>query len=247
MIKNAQLLKPRPPLHKEVAGIISEKIITGEYPVRTFLPPERELCKSMGVSRTVIREAVKVLESGGLVRINRGLGTVVLEPRHDSVSRPLKVLLRRKAGLVSHLLEIRKIIEVGMVGLAAERRTPENLAAMERALQIMREKPGKPEGYVDADLEFHSEIARATQNPTLSIIMEPVGELLRESRVATFSGPRMVQIRAKQHEEIFEFIRRGDANGARTAMSKHLHDTERDLRAHWKMNKVREGADHSTR
>ncbi len=226
-------LRPRPPLHKEVADIISEKIIEGHYPPNSFLPPERELCESLGVSRTVIREAMKLLESTGFVAIRRGLGTTVLEARNETVSQPLKILLRRKTQLVRHLLEFRKILEVAMAGLAAQRRTEENLEAMEQFLKVMREKPGTPAGYIDADIGFHAEIARATQNPTFSIILGPLAELLRESRVATFSGPQVVEVRRKQHEEVMEFIRRGDAEGARKSMNRHLTDTEQDLAHHY--------------
>ncbi len=225
----ARLREVRRPLHKDVAETISEKIIAGEWPPGSFLPTEAELCEQMGVSRTVVREAVKVLESGGLVRIERGFGTRVLEAHYDSVSRPLKTLLRRTAGDLKELIEVRKIMEVAIAGLAAQRRSKENLAAMERALDVMRNKPGDPQGYVDADLEFHAEIARATQNSILLILLEPLGELLRASRVASFSGVKVAQIRMKQHEEILECIRRGDAAGAQAAMGAHLGDTEKDL------------------
>jgi len=227
----ARLLESRRALHKDVAEIISEKIIAGEWPAHTFLPSEAELCKKMGVSRTVIREAIKVLENSGLVRIDRGFGTVVLEAHHDSVSRPLKLLLRRKAGELKHLMEVRKIIEVAVAGLAARRRSQENLKALEQALQIMREQPGDSEDYVNADLVFHAEIARATKNPTVLIILDPLRELLRKSRIASFSGSSISRLRTKQHETIFECIRQGDAQGAQAAMSEHLGDTERDLGA----------------
>jgi GntR family transcriptional repressor for pyruvate dehydrogenase complex len=223
------MLKPRQALHREAAEIISERIIKGHYPSNTFLPPERELCRQMGVSRTVVREAIKVLESMGMIRIDRGRGTAVLEARPEAVSRPLKILLRRGNDLVEHLLEARKVLEVGLVGLAAERRSDENLAAMQNSLEIMRQKPDRPEGYIDADLEFHAEIARAAKNPVFSILLEPLRELLRESRIASFSGPNMVRIRTRQHEEIFELIRRGDARAAQDAMRIHLSGVQQDL------------------
>lgn len=221
--------KSRRVLHKHVAEVISEKIIAGEWPPNTFLPTEAELCDAMGVSRTVIREAIKVMENSGLVRIDHGFGTVVLEAHHESVSRPLKLLLRRRAGELKHLMEIRKIIEVAVAGLAALRRSPENLKVMERALHVMRERPGDSDEHVNADLEFHAEIARATKNPIVLVILEPLRELLRQSRMISFLGPTLLPLRIKQHETIYEFIRRGDAPGAQAAMSEHLSDTEKDL------------------
>ncbi|HEV2499648.1 MAG TPA: FadR/GntR family transcriptional regulator [Terriglobia bacterium] len=237
---NIPWLKPRPPLHKKVAEIISEQIISGKYPPNTFLPPEPALCQRMGVSRTVIREAVKRLESSGLVHVRRGIGTKVLDARHDSVSDPLKILLRRRNNSVQDLLEARKILEVGIAGLAAQRHKPENLRAMEQAIRMMRERPGEPEGYIHADLGFHTEIARATQNPTFLIILELLQELLRESRVASFSGPRVVLMRAAQHERIYQAIRKRDARGVQAAMVDHLNATKRDL-ARRKISGLSEG------
>ncbi len=224
-----RLSKSRRALHKDVAEVISEKIVAGEWPPHTVLPTEAELGEEMGVSRTVIREAIKVLENSGLIRVDHGFGTVVLEAHHESVSRPLKLLLRRKAGELKHLMEVRKIIEVAVAGLAALRRSPENLGAMERALQIMRAQPGDSEQHVNADVEFHAEIARATKNPMVLVILEPLRELLRQSRMVSFSGPALLPLRIKQHETIYEFIRRGDAPGAQMAMTEHLSDTEKDL------------------
>jgi GntR family transcriptional repressor for pyruvate dehydrogenase complex len=226
------IIKAREPLHREVARILSERIISGDCPERSLLPTERELCKDMGVSRTVIREAIKFLESRGLVRIERGRGTVVQEPHAGPLTETFRLLLRRRGDVLKDLVEVRKILEVGIAGLAAERRDESHLRGMERALETMRQKPSAPEGYVDADVAFHAEIARASQNPVVLVLLEPLADLLRESRLITFSGPRMVKLRTRQHEQIYKRIRAGDAEGAREAMGRHLTDTEKDLARH---------------
>lgn len=222
-------MKPRLPLHREIAEVLSERIISGEYPTKSLLPTERELCESMGVSRTVIREAVKSLESRGLVRIDHGRGTMVQEPQTSHLGESLKLLLRRRADVMQDLLEIRQVLEVGIAALAAERRTEANLEAMRRWLDVMRQKPDAPEGYVDADVEFHAEIARATQNPVVLVLLEPLAELLRESRKKSFSGPEVVKLRTRQHEEIFEHILACEADAAREAMRLHLAEVKDDL------------------
>ncbi len=165
------MIKARPPLHREVAELLSERILSGEFPEKSLLPTERELCGSMGVSRTVVREAVKFLESRGLIRIERGRGMIVQEPQSGAVSETLKLALRRHEHVIEHLMEVRKMLEVGMAGLAAERRTQENLDAMSACLTVMREKPGEPEGYVDADVQFHAEIVRAAKNPVSLVLL----------------------------------------------------------------------------
>lgn len=231
-------LKRRPPLHREVAEILSEKIISGEFPEKSMLPPERELCATMGVSRTVIREAIKFLESRGLVRIERGRGMLVQEAQSAPVSENLKLLMRRRGHVLQDLIEIRKMIETGIAGLAATRRTAANLSAMQAALAVMQQHPDEAEGDVDADAGFHAEIARATQNPVVAVLLEPLTDLLRESRVKSFSGPRAVRLRLRQHQEILDRIRAKDTAGAEKAMRKHLSDTERDLAKHAKARKA---------
>lgn len=219
-------------LHKKITETIMEQIVSGHYGAGVLLPPERDLCEMHGVSRTVIREAVKLLESRRLVRIERGRGTIVEGPNSDPVADSLRLMLRRNRHGIEDLLEIRKILETGIAALAAERRTEANLQAMERNLAVMRAKPSEPEGYVDADLDFHAEIARAAGNPVLLLILQPMAELLRESRIATFRGPRFVLLRTRQHERIFQAIRQQHPEEARTAMLEHLADTQKDLERH---------------
>jgi GntR family transcriptional repressor for pyruvate dehydrogenase complex len=218
-----------PPLHKEIAEGLSERIISGDLPAKSLLPAERELCQSFGVSRTVVREAIKSLESRGLVRIERGRGTVVLEARPEAVVDSLRLMLRRNMHSIGQLLEVRRILEAGMAALAAQRRTEQSLTSMEHWLAIMRQKPGEPAGYVDADLAFHAEIAHAAQNPVFNALLDPFAELLRDSRIATFSGPRVVRARTRQHEAIMTAIRLRDPERASAAMSGHLADTVKDL------------------
>jgi GntR family transcriptional repressor for pyruvate dehydrogenase complex len=219
----------RTALHKDVAARLSDRIVSGEYPEKSLLPPERNLGEMFGVSRTVVREAVKQLESRGLVSIEHGRGTVVRRAGHEQVADSLRLVLRQNNHPIGQLLEVRKILETGMCALAAERRSEEDLSAMRACLETMRAKPGEPEGYVDADLEFHAAIARATGNPVLMAILDPLAQLLRESRLATFSGPRVVRLRTAQHERIFERIREKDGEGARAEMFAHLTDTRKDL------------------
>jgi DNA-binding FadR family transcriptional regulator len=224
-----QILPARRSLSKEVVEIVSRKIISGEFPKHTYLPPERELCRTVGVSRTVVREAIKSLESCGLLQVERGKGVLVIDGQEQHLSLSIKRLVEQRGHMVQHLMEFRHIMEVAVAGLAADRRTPANLAAMKRWLEIMREKPGEPAGYVDADVEFHNEIARATQNPTLMVLLEPISDLLRDSRIASFSGIRGVRLRTEQHEEILRMIEHQNAEGARLAMARHLNDTVSDL------------------
>src|SRR5579875_1962171 len=161
----------REPLHRDIARMLAEKIVSGEYEEGSLLPPERVLCTAFGVSRTVIREAIKALETRGLVRIEHGRGTVVEPASNSQVRDSLKLLMLRKQHSIEQLLEVRGILEVAIVRLAAKRRTVEDLLRMQAALDVMRQKPQAPEGYVDADVEFHAQIARAAHNPVLLLML----------------------------------------------------------------------------
>jgi GntR family transcriptional repressor for pyruvate dehydrogenase complex len=227
-----QIILARPPLHKEVADILTKRIAAGELPKNSYLPPERELCKNFGVSRTVIREAIKLLESHGMVQVKRGDGTVVTDAQEKHISSSLKGLIERKGHLLEQLMEIRSILEVAVVGLAAERRTTADIAAMKRSLQLMKDNPGESVGYVDADVQFHYNIARAAHNPLVMVLIEPVSDLLRSSREKSFSGVNRVTLRTKQHEGILRMIEERNAEGARFAMASHLRDTMDDLVEH---------------
>jgi GntR family transcriptional repressor for pyruvate dehydrogenase complex len=228
-IPGREVGKMRRALTVQVADVLAEKIVSGEFPEETLMPSERQLCDGLQVSRTVIREAIKALESRGLVRIERGRGTIVQEPQFGPLTDALKLLIRRREHLMDDLLEIRQILEVHMAKRAAERRTEANIKNMERFLEEMRESPDKPEGYASADLAFHMEIARATQNPVLLVLLEPVSDLLLESRQTSYLGPKVVKLRAQQHEEVLTCIRHRDGAVAQAAMSRHLEDTACDL------------------
>lgn len=217
-------------LSKQVAEVLADRIVSGSLSEGSLLPPERELGESLGVSRTVVREATKLLESQGLVSIEQGRGTVVCGPGQDAVIDSLKLLLRRRAPVLKNLLEVRQILEVEVAGLAAKRRTGENLEELRRQLEVMHLQPDQPSGYVDADVAFHLEIARATQNQLFLILLEPLAGLLRESRIASFRGPQMVKKRTRQHEKIYRSILEKDVEASRIAMSEHLSDTVKDLR-----------------
>jgi GntR family transcriptional repressor for pyruvate dehydrogenase complex len=139
-------------------------------------------------------------------------------------------MLRRSNGALEQLLEVRRMLETGMAELAAARRSEADLQAMEACLDTMAAKPDEPAGYVDADLEFHYRIAEAAHNPILLALIGPLGELLRESRIASFSGPEFVRMRTQQHRAIYQAIRDGDATTARALMGEHLGDTLQDLK-----------------
>ena len=195
------------------------------------LPPERELVARLGVSRTVVREALNLLEARGLISIEHGRGAVVSGGSTHAVRNTLSLLLRVRPKALWELLEIRKILEVEIAGLAAERAEEEDVLAMRGQLDRMLGSIEAPEGYVDADVEFHALLARSTRNGVLLTMLDPVVELLRASREVSASRPGSARRALREHEEILACVVAGDADGARRRMRAHLINTAKDIEA----------------
>ena len=125
------------------------------------------------------------------------------------------LLLRVKPKTLWELLEMRGILEVEVAGLAAERATPDDVAAMSVQLDGCGNSIETPEGYVDADVEFHALLARSTRNEVLLTMLEPVVDLLRASRRVSASRPGSALRALGEHKEILQRVEAGDAAGAR--------------------------------
>ena len=219
-------------LRDRAADQLLEMVVSGGLEPGERLPPERELCARLGVSRTVVREALNLLEARGLISIEHGRGAVVSGGNTDAVRDALGVILRVRPKVLWELLEMRAILEVGISGLAAERATVEDTDAMRAELERMAALIDAPEGYVDADVEFHALLARAARNGVLLTMLEPIVDLLRASRRVSASRRPGSALRALgEHEEILRRVEAGDAEGARREMRAHLANTVRDIEA----------------
>ena len=219
-------------LRDRAADQLLEMVVSGGLEPGERLPPERELCERLGVSRTVVREALNLLEARGLISIEHGRGAVVSGGNTDAVRDALEVVLRVRPKVLWELLEMRAILEVGISGLAAERATEEDTDAMRAELERMAALIDAPEGYVDADVEFHALLARAARNGVLLTMLEPIVDLLRASRRVSASRRPGSALRALgEHEKILRRVEAGDAEGARREMRAHLANTVKDIEA----------------
>ena len=182
---------------------------------RTFqpgdrLPSERELGSRLGVSRTVIREALRALSTKGLVEVRDGAGAYVRAPSTDLVSELLGICVSHmETGDVTsgNILEMRRILEIEMSGLAAERRGADDLAELERLLGLMA-RPGSSRGdWAKIDYEFHDRVAIASKNPLFPIVLRSISEVLMRARLL---GVRLPDYQAKalhHHRNVYEAIR----------------------------------------
>jgi GntR family transcriptional repressor for pyruvate dehydrogenase complex len=219
-------------LRDRAADQLLDMVISGGMNPGDRLPPERELCARLNVSRTVVREALNLLEARGLISIEHGRGAVLSGGNTDAVRDTLGLILRVRPKALWELLEMRKILEVEIAGLAAERAEEEDVRAMRVQLDRMLALIEAPEGYVDADVEFHALLARAARNGVLLTMLEPIVDLLRASRRVSASRRPGSALRALgEHEEILRHVEAGDAKGARREMCAHLANTVKDIEA----------------
>lgn len=218
-------------LRDQVADMLLDMISSGGYGEGDRLPPERVLVEQLGVSRTVVREALNLLEARGILSIEHGRGAVVTSNGAHVLHNGLGILLRMEPSALWELMEIRKALEVEVAGLAAERATPEDTEIMHAALDRMRENINAPEGYVDADVEFHDLLVRSARNRVLLMMMEPIVDLLLSSRRMTGSKEANAKRALRAHEAILKQVEAKDVEGARIEMRKHMMTTEHDMRA----------------
>jgi GntR family transcriptional regulator, transcriptional repressor for pyruvate dehydrogenase complex len=222
-------LSREPSLSDRVAESITEAIVSGRLSPGQPLQAERELADRFGVSRTVIREAVRSLAAQGLIEARSGRGLQVAMVGSDAISRSMRLYLRGNASIdYRSVHEVRSALEIQIAGIAAERVTDENLARMaeinERLGQLGVEDP---QTAAELDVEFHSEIARATQNDLFLVMLDSIRDVLLEIRHSAFSAPGMVEYAATAHQRILDRLAERDPARARAAMREHLERSDR--------------------
>lgn len=217
-----QRIKTNERLFLEVVRQIEHRIIQGELKPGDMLPAERIMAEQFGVSRTVIREATKALELRGLVEVQHGRGVMVVKPSADSVADNMVRFLRIEESPIWALHELRSILEVGMAGLAAERRTDEDLHALNQIFDRMAESLDMPTDYVEHDFEFHRVLAKAAHNPLVPLVLEPYVTLMREARRLGATAPNASRRSIEFHRPILDAVTDGNATAARQAMREHF-------------------------
>ncbi|HYG90962.1 MAG TPA: FadR/GntR family transcriptional regulator [Azospirillum sp.] len=221
-------------LHGRVAHDLGARIAGGDYAPGSVLPSEAVLGASFGVSRTVLREAVKVLAAKGLVEARPKVGTRV-RPRSDWNMLDPDVLAWQcavgdLAGLAEDLLEIRRVVEPQAAAMAASRATDAEIRGIAEAFAAMAGAPDA-ETSVEPDVRFHVAIMEATHNAFL----RPLGALIRVALRASFrlskSSPGAHERSLPDHEAVLDAIRARDDEAARNAMRVLLDRTAEDIRS----------------
>jgi GntR family transcriptional repressor for pyruvate dehydrogenase complex len=216
-------LKPvqRSSLVSEVVDRLRQSIERGKLTSGDQLPPEPELIAQLGVSRTVLREAICRLQSLGLVTVKRGLGTFVAE-RDDlgQCVRMVRSAMTLTSAELIRFAELREALEIYAARQAAERATPEDVAALDAICQRMEEENN--EQALQDDLEFHLRIVQIMGNPLILSVLEVIQQFIIEGMLRTTPRPRQRLVSRRYHMAIVDAIRHGDAQAAETAIKDHM-------------------------
>ncbi len=206
----------------QVVQQITQLILGSQLKPGMKLPPEVKLAETIGVSRTVIREAMQILIAKGLVETRHGVGSMVRNAGGAQLSEQLAFMLHMKGLTLDHLHQVRTILEVEIAGIAAEQANPEEIEALSRLVDSMEAAAGDMIAYSLIDGEFHNFLAKMAHNPLLTTLLEPVNEILREVRLSVSQYPEALLKALPDHRRIMERVMQRDAAGARQVMRAHL-------------------------
>ena len=213
-------------LSDKVADMMRQAIVTRHLLPGTPLPSERELGEQFGVSRTVIREAVRALAAKGIVEVRSGSGLRVASVDEATALESLSWFIRGGQLDYEKVHEVRATIEVEIAGLAAQRRTEEQLQTLRECHARFQAVIDDVEQAASTDVEFHGLIARAAHNNLFPVLLGSIGDALigiRQETLARGSGRDTTEA----HERILERIAAQDPDGARAAMHDHLETVKR--------------------
>lgn len=243
--ENERNLQSRTKLSKRVAKTLENMIVKGELKPGSLLPTEAELGTRFSVSRTVVREAVTILEARGLVHIRHGIGTQVTAGGKRAFSSALLLALRRSGCTIRDLVDFRKLVEPEFAATAARRATGRDLAELQDALDayLAATESGDTTAAEEHHRRFHQAILRATHNPVVEALIDPITEMILLSTVPAAAKllphiPNKTKMDMEAHSDIFTAIKAADSLGASRAVRTDFanartdYDTSAPLAAH---------------
>ncbi|MFC3883346.1 FadR/GntR family transcriptional regulator [Bacillus songklensis] len=226
-------IKPKK-IYEEVAEALLSMIKSGDLKPGDKLDSVQQLAENFQVGRSAIREALSALRAMGLVEMKQGEGTYVRQFDAELISLPVTAAVLMKKEDIIHLLEVRKVLEVGTVVAAATKRTLDDLQKMKEALEAMKAAAGNEELGERADFEFHMAIAAASKNPLLVNLMNNVSEMMIETmretrRLWLYSKQTTSERLYQEHMQIYEAIVEQNPSKAQELMLTHLVAVEQVL------------------
>ena len=205
-------------LYEQVAEQITAWIAENDLRPGDRIPPERELATRLGVSRATLSQALVALEVIGVVAVRHGDGTVVTR----AGSARIVEAIRAHADRLPEIIDTRDALETKIAGLAASRRTEEDLARIDAALTAMAADVEAGGRGVAGDEQFHGAVTAAAHSLLLARLMEEISELIRETRLESLSQPGRPRDSLAGHQAVADAIRAGDPEAAAAAMHAHV-------------------------
>jgi GntR family transcriptional repressor for pyruvate dehydrogenase complex len=216
---------------QQVLGLIeSGKLKRGDQ-----LPSERDLTDAFKVSRTTVREAIRILESMKLLQCRQGNGTYVLASSAKALIQPLAAALFHANDDIRDIFYVRKIIEPHVAHLAAENATPQEIEALVKILDEQEACIGRGESVVETNTRFHNHLAKAAKNRVIERLLLALIDLLdqlQEEYLLEEERNKRAERSLKGHKRVLAAIRNGEGNVARKSMLRHLEDIERIIFQH---------------
>ncbi|MCM3734795.1 FadR family transcriptional regulator [Bacillus cytotoxicus] len=195
------------------------------------LLPVHQLAEQFQVGRSAVREALSALRAMRLIEMKQGEGTYVKNFTPSALTSSLSTTLLMKQEDIVNLFEVRKVLEVGVVGAAALKRTDENIHNMKRWLDEMQKGMGDEQAGEKADFHFHMAIAEASHNNILLELMNHVSEMIAEAigetrRIVLYGEQTTAERLLEEHRKIYEAVLKNDVEAAQQAMQNHLTNVE---------------------
>ncbi len=229
MIVKYKPIGPQKKLYKNIVSQVREMIISGTLKKGDRLPSERDLANQFGVSRTAVREAIKSLSEIGLVDIMVGRGTFVANNTADRIVESVDLLLNVEQVKMEDLHYARNVLEMPIARLAARNCTDENIKQLSSLLDQMESNQKHTKKFIDADTEFHVELARATGNSAFVVLIQAIIQILKRERTYSLNFQDQTTVALEHHKEILELVKQKDEKGAEKAMKSHLDDVQHVL------------------
>jgi GntR family transcriptional regulator, transcriptional repressor for pyruvate dehydrogenase complex len=209
-------------IYEEIVRQVKQLIAEGRLKTGDRLPPERELAEKFVVSRTSVREALRALESLGLIESRPGEGTFVRQVSVDALVGPLALMMTSQREAIGELFEARRVLEPAIAALAASRATPEEVQEMERILESQAREVAAGRTGLAEDAAFHTAIGAAAHNHAITRIVHAIMDLLTQSREESLNTPGRPTRSHQDHRRILQAIARRNPSAARQAMLDHL-------------------------
>ncbi len=204
---------------------LQDLIVAGKMKPGDRFPAESEMGKMLGVSRTVVREAVRLLSAKGLVEARTGSGIYVRGLNSGMIREPMDLLLRSRAITVEDIVEVRRLLEVHLAGLAAQRASSRDIAAMEDAVAKLHQPGLSPREYAEIDVAFHGRLAVAAGNPLFIVLAQSVNAVMVDPICFVYMRDnRAREDTIREHGSVLDRIKARDPEGARKAMTESLAD-----------------------